>query len=96
MESVFKKKNHKRKWVDLSVWGDLMDPVAEARTADYQITTDASVRGELADPPPAEARTVGGIGQHTVEVTFNYQPARRLRMYQFDALHHDVSVWSVH
>tara|TARA_Y100000590_G_C14909099_1_gene709437 strand:+ start:60 stop:350 length:291 start_codon:yes stop_codon:yes gene_type:complete len=96
MESVFKKKNHKRKWVDLSVWGDLMDPVAEARTADYQITTDASVRGELADPPAAETRTVGGIGQHTVEVTFNYQPARRLRMYQFDALHHDVAVWSVH
>ena len=37
-----------------------------------------------------------GVGMHTVEVTFNYEPSRRLRMYQFDALHHDVAVWSIH
>ncbi len=71
MKRHFKKKGHKRKYKNASMWGDLMDPVANART-------------------------VNGIGQHTVEVTFNYQPSRRLRMYQFDALHHDVSVWSVH
>ncbi len=44
----------------------------------------------------AKVRNVKGIGSHTVEVTFNYEPSRRLRMYQFDALHHDVAVWSVH
>ncbi|MFT4585922.1 MAG: hypothetical protein ACI915_002452 [Gammaproteobacteria bacterium] len=71
MAPYFKKKGHKRKWKNASMWGDLMDPVANAHTAQ-------------------------GIGQHTVEVTFNYQPSRRLRMYQFDALHHDVSVWSLH
>ena len=37
-----------------------------------------------------------GVGEHNVEVTFTYEPSRRLRMYQFDALHHDVAVWSVH
>ena len=71
MKPYFKKKGHKRKWKHAAMWGDLMDPVSEAHTAQ-------------------------GIGQHAVEVTFNYQPSRRLRMYQFDALHHDVSVWSVH
>ena len=80
----FKQKGNKQKGKNVStnwgkltnhssigMWGDLMDPVTEARTPQ-------------------------GFGQHTVEVTFNYQPSRRLRMYQFDALHHDVSVWSVH
>lgn len=71
MYPYYKKERHVRKWKNASMWGDLMDPVAEVYTAE-------------------------GIGQHTVEVTFNYQPSRRLRMYQFDALHHDVSVWSVH
>ena len=71
MYPYYKEKRHVRKWENASMWGDLMDPVAETYTAE-------------------------GIGQHTVEVTFNYQPSRRLRMYQFDALHHDVSVWSVH
>lgn len=37
-----------------------------------------------------------GVGEHNVEVTFSYEPSRRLRMYQFDALHHDTAVWSVH
>jgi len=37
-----------------------------------------------------------GVGEHHLEVTFTYEPSRRLRMYQFDALHHDVAVWSVH
>jgi hypothetical protein len=37
-----------------------------------------------------------GVGEHTVLVNFTYEPSRRLRMYQFDALHHDVAVWSVH
>ncbi|SLN47790.1 hypothetical protein PEL8287_02459 [Roseovarius litorisediminis] len=40
--------------------------------------------------------TAEGIGEHKVIVNFNYEPSRRLRMYQFDALHHDVAVWSVH
>jgi len=46
--------------------------------------------------PVAESRTVQGVGEHRLDVNFTYEPSRRLRMYQFDALHHDVAVWSVH
>lgn len=35
-------------------------------------------------------------GRHNVEVTLNYEPSRRLRIYQFDPLHHEVAVWSIH
>jgi hypothetical protein len=35
-------------------------------------------------------------GEHNVHITFNFEPSRRLRIYQFDPLHHDVAVWSVH
>ena len=38
----------------------------------------------------------GAIGEHNVIVNFNYDPPRRLRMYQFDALHHDEAIWSPH
>lgn len=31
-----------------------------------------------------------------VTVTFNFDPGRRLRFYQFDPLHHDVAIFSVH
>jgi hypothetical protein len=31
-----------------------------------------------------------------VHITYNYEPSRRLRFYQFDPLHHDVAVFSVH
>ncbi len=41
-------------------------------------------------------RLLDGLGEHKVEVTFTYEPSPRLRMYQFDALHHDVAVWSMH
>jgi hypothetical protein len=43
-----------------------------------------------------DATTATGIGEHYVEITLNYEPSRRLRMYQFDPLHHDVAIWSMH
>lgn len=35
-------------------------------------------------------------GKHRVELTFCYEPSRRLRFYQFDPFHHDVAVYSIH
>ena len=35
-------------------------------------------------------------GEHRVEITLNFDPSRRLRLYQFDPLHHDVAVYSIH
>ncbi len=29
-------------------------------------------------------------------ITFNFDPGRRLRFYQFDPLHHDVAIYSIH
>lgn len=31
-----------------------------------------------------------------ITITFNFDPSRRLRFYQFDPLHHDVAIFSVH
>ena len=31
-----------------------------------------------------------------IDITYNFDPSRRLRFYQFDPLHHDVAVFSVH
>lgn len=36
------------------------------------------------------------LGEHNVELTLNFEPSRRLRIYQFDPLHHDVAIWSIH
>jgi hypothetical protein len=48
--------------------------------------------------PPAEKHPSGHdrLGEHNVDLTVNFDPSRRLRFYQFDPLHHDVAVWSVH
>jgi len=38
----------------------------------------------------------GTPGMHKVDITYNFEPSRRLRIYQFDPLHHDVAVYSLH
>ncbi len=44
--------------------------------------------------PASDDGTVVGI--HRVEITLNYDAPERLKLYQFDPLHHDVAVYSVH
>lgn len=51
---------------------------------------------QIRKPFPAQFNTAGGLGKHDVEITFNYDPPPRLRMYQFDAFHHDAAIWSPH
>ncbi len=36
------------------------------------------------------------LGEHWIDLTWNFDPSRRLRFYQFDPLHHDVAVFSMH
>lgn len=38
----------------------------------------------------------GKAGMHRVEVQLNFDPSRRLRFYQFDPMHHDVAIFSIH
>lgn len=48
--------------------------------------------------PPA-VHTQGAqdmLGRYKVEITYQYEPSRRLRFDQFDPIHHDVAIFSVH
>lgn len=38
----------------------------------------------------------GTPGKHKVDITYNYEPSRRLRLYQFDPVHHGVAIYSMH
>ncbi len=46
--------------------------------------------------PIAPVGTDGKPSMHKVDITYNYEPSRRLRLYQFDPLHHGVSIYSMH
>ena len=51
---------------------------------------------ELAVMVPAATKEPYKPGIHTVHLTYNYEPSRRLRFYQFDPMHHDVAILSMH
>lgn len=36
------------------------------------------------------------LSEHTIVLNWHFDPSRRLRFYQFDPLHHDVAVFSMH
>ncbi|HEN46838.1 MAG TPA: hypothetical protein ENI75_00560 [Mizugakiibacter sp.] len=38
----------------------------------------------------------GTPGMHKVDITYNFEPTIRLKIYQFDPLHHDVAIYSLH
>jgi hypothetical protein len=46
--------------------------------------------------PAATQGNPDKLGMQKVQITFNYEPSRRLRFYQFDPMHHDVAVFSAH
>jgi cytochrome oxidase Cu insertion factor (SCO1/SenC/PrrC family) len=46
--------------------------------------------------PAADPQNPAHFGRHDVDLTFNFDPARRLRFYQFDPVHHDEAIFSVH
>jgi hypothetical protein len=48
--------------------------------------------------PAAQRLTTGGdqFGAQRVDIVFNYEPSRRLRLYQFDPVHHSAAIFAVH
>ncbi|MFC1665546.1 hypothetical protein ACFL17_07965 [Pseudomonadota bacterium] len=63
----------------------------------WWINAGAPNVGAIIVPPAAQVTSKADIlGRHTVSIEMNFEPSKRLRMYQFDPLHHDVAVWSVH
>ncbi|MDH5479806.1 MAG: hypothetical protein OEX11_03495 [Nitrosomonas sp.] len=43
-----------------------------------------------------DAAGANGLGLRQFEINWNHEPSKRLRIYQFDQLHHDVAIWSIH
>lgn len=52
--------------------------------------------GKLAVLVPGASKNPYAPGLHKVQLTYNYEPSRRLRFYQFDPMHHDVAIMSIH
>lgn len=61
-----------------------------------QKAAKSNVLGNELPDAIAAGQTAEGLGRHDVEWEFTFDPGRRLRLYQFDAFHHDVAVWSMH
>lgn len=52
--------------------------------------------GLIVTPPASVNAGKVAVGEHNVVMQMNFEPSRRIRWYQFDPLHHDVAVWSIH
>jgi hypothetical protein len=52
--------------------------------------------GDMAVVVPPATQNPFKLGLRKVQITYNYEPSRRLRFYQFDPIHHDVAVLSIH
>jgi hypothetical protein len=47
--------------------------------------------------PPVDGVGLDGIPSvHKLDFTMNYEPSTRLRMYQFDPVHHETAIFSLH
>lgn len=47
-------------------------------------------------PPATHENGTTTPTEHKLFITYNFDPGRRLRFYQFDPMHHNVAVFSVH
>ncbi|MGJ0484263.1 MAG: hypothetical protein ACR65R_06980 [Methylomicrobium sp.] len=50
----------------------------------------------IVTPPATGSGDSTVVGEHNIVMQMNFEPSRRIRWYQFDPLHHDVAVWSIH
>jgi len=60
---------------------------------------DNPIPGTVTVKAATRASTTDGddeFGWQKMKITYNYEPSKRLRFYQFDPVHHDVAVFSVH
>jgi hypothetical protein len=71
-------------WGFNTVPGTIIVPPAQGFTAD----------GQPVAPGDMPATVTPGV--HRVVMQMDAEPSRRLRMYQFDPLHHDVAIYSMH
>jgi hypothetical protein len=82
-----KTRNHSQKknyGKNKEFWQDELDPMGKELHKVFQRPTRRAHRGGDV------------LGEHNVELTLNYEPSRRIRIYQFDPLHHEQAIWSMH
>lgn len=61
--------------------------------AHWWMNTAMPLNSVTVAPASADGMT---FGRHKVQITLNYDRPQRLTLYQFDPLHHDVAVYSLH
>lgn len=61
---------------------------------DYLWVNAGGPWGAINVPPVSTDGTTPGM--HKVRLRLNFDPSPRLRLYQFDPMHHDVSIYSLH
>ena len=77
-------------------WLDVRNTTTR-KTPDASLLRAASAQAlGVAPGKLAEDGALDELGVHNVIINFNYEPTQRLKMYQFDPLHHDMNIWSVH
>ena len=77
-------------------WLDVRNTTTR-KTPDASLLRAASAQAlGVAPGKLAEDGGVQGLGVHNIIMNFNYEPSQRITMYQFDPLHHDMNIWSVH
>lgn len=60
-----------------------MDPAGTSWPRTMPLATMLSSNGDV-------------LGTHDVNITLNFEPSLRMRIYQFDPLHHIQAIWTVH
>ena len=55
-----------------------------------------NVGGPTGLQPIPMVSEAGTPGMHKFDIVYNYEPSRRLKLYQFDPLHHGVAIYSLH
>ena len=61
--------------------------------AHWMINNNAVVLGAATPPKPGQSYATVS---HKMHITYNFEPSTRLRFYQFDPMHHDVAIYSIH
>lgn len=62
----------------------------------YELDPEWKRTPRILQSPVASALGGDVLGEHTVILKLNYEPSMRLRIYQFDPLHHEQAIWSIH
>ena len=67
--------------------------VIAGKRANSELEASLPLHGTIAVPA---VNADGTPRKHVIEHILNFEPSDRLRLYQYDPLHHDVTIFSLH